>query len=296
MGILDDAIRQHLELKRQHGAGSDDLERLESEAFGPATRPGDPEFVDPDAGPDPGTSEAPAAGTETDAAPVEAAPAGDLPSWLGSEEPTTVSPSPSPPEAEPAEGTPAEQARTEHAALGDTADHPAPKQLGPADEAEPPPPDAPPAGSEPLSEPPQPEPPSAETPAPEAETPASEPEPPEAPEGEIFGDGDLDFSALDFEFDDDEPAPSDQPSGGATPEPRVVTPTTTDHDLPPAPVTPASDREDAPAPVEGEPADEGTKSDEDLLEETPDFLREAPEGEDLWFEQGPPRDFDFDDD
>ena len=49
MGILDDAIREHLELKRQHGAGSEDLERLEKEAFGPATRPGDPEFADPDA-------------------------------------------------------------------------------------------------------------------------------------------------------------------------------------------------------------------------------------------------------
>ena len=45
MGILDDAIREHLELKRQHGAGDEDLERLENEAFGPAARPGDPEFA-----------------------------------------------------------------------------------------------------------------------------------------------------------------------------------------------------------------------------------------------------------
>ena len=35
--------------------------------------------------------------------------------------------------------------------------------------------------------------------------------------------------------------------------------------------------------------------DEDLLEETPDFLEETPEHERLWFEQKPPRDFDFDD-
>ena len=35
---------------------------------------------------------------------------------------------------------------------------------------------------------------------------------------------------------------------------------------------------------------------EDLLEETPDFLQDAPEGERLWFEQGAPKDFDFDDD
>jgi hypothetical protein len=34
---------------------------------------------------------------------------------------------------------------------------------------------------------------------------------------------------------------------------------------------------------------------EDVLEETPDFLQETPEHDRLWFEQRPPRDFDFDD-
>jgi hypothetical protein len=33
---------------------------------------------------------------------------------------------------------------------------------------------------------------------------------------------------------------------------------------------------------------------DDVLEETPDFLRDTPEQERLWFEQQPPRDFDFD--
>lgn len=33
----------------------------------------------------------------------------------------------------------------------------------------------------------------------------------------------------------------------------------------------------------------------DALEETPDFLEDAPEDDDLWFEQRPPKDFDFDD-
>jgi hypothetical protein len=33
----------------------------------------------------------------------------------------------------------------------------------------------------------------------------------------------------------------------------------------------------------------------DVLEQTPEFLRETPEHERLWFEQRPPRDFDFDD-
>src|SRR5262245_23233971 len=46
MGILDDAIRDHLELKRQHGAQSAELKRLEDEAFGPPARPGEPEFGD----------------------------------------------------------------------------------------------------------------------------------------------------------------------------------------------------------------------------------------------------------
>jgi hypothetical protein len=34
--------------------------------------------------------------------------------------------------------------------------------------------------------------------------------------------------------------------------------------------------------------------DEDVLEETPEFLRDTPEQERLWFEQRPPRNFDFD--
>jgi hypothetical protein len=33
---------------------------------------------------------------------------------------------------------------------------------------------------------------------------------------------------------------------------------------------------------------------DDVLEETPDFLQETPEHDRLWFEQRPPRDFDFD--
>ena len=38
-----------------------------------------------------------------------------------------------------------------------------------------------------------------------------------------------------------------------------------------------------------------TRADEpDVLEDTPDFLQETPEHDRLWFEQKPPRDFDFD--
>jgi hypothetical protein len=46
MGILDEAIREHLELKRQRGATDSELQRLEDEAFGPPSRPGEPDFPD----------------------------------------------------------------------------------------------------------------------------------------------------------------------------------------------------------------------------------------------------------
>jgi hypothetical protein len=42
----------------------------------------------------------------------------------------------------------------------------------------------------------------------------------------------------------------------------------------------------------GEPEDAGPS--EDVLEETPEFLEETPESDRLWFEQRPPKDFDFD--
>ena len=56
MGLLDDAIRQHLDLKRLHGADPSDVAKLEREAFGP------PEHAEP---------ASPAAAPEAD--PVSAA-------------------------------------------------------------------------------------------------------------------------------------------------------------------------------------------------------------------------------
>ena len=49
----------------------------------------------------------------------------------------------------------------------------------------------------------------------------------------------------------------------------------------------------APEPEVVRPDDE-PGGDEDVLEETPEFLQETPEHDRLWFEQKPPRDFDFD--
>ena len=63
MSILDDAIREHLELKRAHGADDAELKKLEDEAFGPPQRPDE---IDP-------FNEAP---TEFLAAPGETAAGG----------------------------------------------------------------------------------------------------------------------------------------------------------------------------------------------------------------------------
>ncbi len=78
----------------------------------------------------------------------------------------------------------------------------------------------------------------------------------------------------DWDFD---PEPAEPP---ADPEPEA------DGDTPPR----GFERvEDVAPPAEGD-------EDGDVLEETPDFLEETPEHDRLWFEQKPPRDFDFDDD
>ena len=44
MGLLDEAIREHLDLKRRRGADPDEIERAEREALGPVRRP--PEQAD----------------------------------------------------------------------------------------------------------------------------------------------------------------------------------------------------------------------------------------------------------
>ncbi len=86
---------------------------------------------------------------------------------------------------------------------------------------------------------------------------------------------------------DEPPAPYDQPAAVEDHEPEP----------PPAAEEPAfdvqqptvefsvEDEAEAPPAEDAEPADE--------LEETPEFLQETPEHDRLWFEQKPPRDFDF---
>ena len=165
MGALDDAIKEHLELKRRHGANEDELRKQEADALGPGRRE-------------------PVAEPEDDELTGEP---------LGEVEEDIELPLGEPPlEDEPAE------------------------EIDPVEDLEPPtPPPTPP--------------------------PVEEPEPDEVPREESL-----------------EP-------------PRR-----------------------APAATEAAEPSEEPEDDEDVLEETPEFLQETPEHDRLWFEQKPPRDFDFD--
>ena len=106
MGLLDDAIREHLELKRQHGANPEEVARQEREALGPARTTAEPAAEPaPDetaavaasdelpAG-EPGIAEEPSPGHEA------GAPGYDEDPWL--EEEPADPPAESPPPAEDA--------------------------------------------------------------------------------------------------------------------------------------------------------------------------------------------------
>jgi len=54
------------------------------------------------------------------------------------------------------------------------------------------------------------------------------------------------------------------------------------------------ERDEVPADESLERPAEGGDEGDDVLEETPEFLQETPEHDRLWFEQKPPRDFDWD--
>ena len=229
MGILDDAIREHLDLKRKHGAAEDELQRQEEEALGPARR----EVAPAQAQDTNGAGESAAAEASPDAAD------------------------------EPAGETQAAEPSAEAAAEAHT---------DPAIEAAPPP-----AVEEPQAEP---EPPRARAgarrrspsrcrPSPTPEPVATEPEP--------------------------EPPPVDPPYDSASHEEPAVPA----GDTPPRGFEALDEEVDElfadERPSEGEEGDEGEKDeDEDVLQDTPDFLQETPEHDRLWFEQKPPRDFDFD--
>jgi hypothetical protein len=79
-----------------------------------------------------------------------------------------------------------------------------------------------------------------------------------------------------------------EPAHGDHEEPA---PAPRDHEPPPRPVSDAhGGQETVEYDVEGELHEPG---DDDVLEDTPEFLQDTPEHDRLWFEQKPPRDFDF---
>ena len=208
MGLLDDAIRQHLDLKRQHGADESDVRRKEDEALGPARR------------------EAPAA-DQAQAEEQNAQPDGE----------------------DPGAALAAEEALAE---IDDPAEIPAAEELAESEEL---------AADDLVADSPE----GGAGPAPlepdllEEDSPFHEPFAPgeagaEPPEGEVVEGEVLEESEL-------------------LEEGEIL-------------------EEDEGVLEEGEVLAEG----EDVLEETPEFLQETPEHDRLWFEQKPPRDFDFDDD
>jgi hypothetical protein len=189
MGLLDDAIREHLELKRRGGADPQEIEKLEREALGPVRRSPQEAF------------DAPAV-AEAAPEPLDLDDDYDDESW-----------------AEPED-------------VGEAAGHR--HELAEADQLE-------------------------EWDVPER--------------GPIEGG---------FGSEPDEPGPAPPPP--PTPaEPGSAAGSLVDEDY--------LEQETVEHDVEHEA---GPTGEEDMLEETPEFLQDTPDHDRLWFEQRPPRDFDLD--
>jgi hypothetical protein len=220
MGLLDDAIREHLDLQRRRGADPTEVERAEREALGPVRRA--PESA-PGADDEAHDSDGFESESEAEPEAFEAGPESE-PAMPESYEPATQV-------AQPPEREPAFDHEADSWSYEDSQREPG---------AAPPPP----AGVEqPPAEPPPAEPPSGERPR--AET-----------EDDVFGGP-------------PPPHPAPTAIGGETEE------------------------YDVEAALNSEPKREGAEG-EDVLEETPEFLQDTPDHDRLWFEQRPPKDFDFD--
>lgn len=206
MGLLDEAIRDHLELKRKRGADEPEIKRLADEAFGPPERPDEVGVAEPP--------------PEGEGAPEALAGNGE----------------PRPPEESAADDL-----------FEDTMPHDMEAELG-----------LPAEGEEP-----------------------SEPGPEE---------GSLDLEDIELELDEEELLGGDETPPEGDPDAEVelgeASPEESEAEIE------GDQAPEEPAGKEGEsPGDS-----EDVLEDTPEFLEDTPESERLWFEQRPPKDFDFEDD
>jgi hypothetical protein len=137
MGLLDDAIREHLELKRRHGADPDEVARQEREALG-APRRG--EFAQP-AGAAPAqdaaapVAEEPMEPMEPAAAAVEAPPSAPEEAPGAEAATTALTPEPALEEPAPAEPAPGYEEDPwlpddDEVPAEDTLEHPAPAPPG----------------------------------------------------------------------------------------------------------------------------------------------------------------------
>ena len=106
----------------------------------------------------------------------------------------------------------------------------------------------------------------------------------------VRGQRDLEFEDQAEPLEPLEPPPADDPLEQPAPPP----PRSEEH-ADPHPDSALDSEHEGEQTVEYdvERALEGSERD-DVLEETPEFLQETPEHDRLWFEQRPPRDFDFD--
>ncbi|HTU28825.1 MAG TPA: hypothetical protein VMF07_05555 [Solirubrobacteraceae bacterium] len=241
MGLLDDAIREHLDLKRRRGADPAEIERAEREALGPVRRNREPGVAD-----DPEAAAAPVLDPGVGSALDE--PDEGIASDLVEEPYVEEELYEEEPEEAPVRG----ETYLEHEEQSDGEEEEEVFSPAPASE-------------------------------PELES-ESDPE-----SEEVFAAGDEPFAdeedphrtQLMQTVDIPAPAPEDataqhdversfveEDAFSAEPPPRVEQPSHAEH------------------PDDGE--------DEDVLEETPEFLQDTPDHDRLWFEQRPPRDFDFD--
>jgi hypothetical protein len=266
MGILDEAIREHLELKRQHGADDTELKQLEDEAFGPPARPGGKQAAGEVA------AEAPTEFmAQPDASKEAISPSTEEPEAIEPAAPPRVRREPAPGVADIQEPPPSAKEEEEMPleAEGEI------EEEQPAAEHEA---VAPPGG--PNTE--------------ERQAIADQPTEMYDVEGELAestAGRPADEQDEELEDDDffDEQRLSDE-LDRALEAPAIEHESEPEPDVEPEPEPePISEEEELP--VEAEVPD----ADEDVLEETPDFLEEAPEDDQLWFEQKPPKDFDFDD-
>jgi hypothetical protein len=300
MGILDEAIREHLELKRQHGAGDSELQQLEDEAFGQAERPGE-EAADP-------AAEAP---TQFMTQP-EVSAEGETrrePTIADLQEPPPLREPEAQPSAEVAAEEPAPEETAVPAEEQSAMEHEIVEAAGPSTEERHAIAEQPTEFFDVEEELGSPTPTDEELVEEEIAEPRLAPTDPlagleEGEEAEVSVQGPAPDDDDEYDDEDDafwnEQRLSDEldqaleapPSEETEPEPEPE-PDPEPEDEPESEELPVVE-EAAPEPVaEAEP--EVAHHDEDVLEETPDFLEETPEDDQLWFEQKPPKDFDFDD-